>query len=204
MAKKTGVGTALGFLNFIMTAIMAGVKSREEVDEIAALPVETLKRLIDQFVQSLIVAVKMVKNIFPINIGGNRTTEQVVAAGNYSYSNSWITSKNFPMRPRQGKREVILVDMPGDFTLVDALAKLTELGLEQPVYEDGLFFGEQHPEKQREAPIMFPHEPVPDSDGYLSVVFLWSSGGGRRLALSLTGSRWFSNVRVAGVRKLPA
>jgi len=206
MAKKTSVGSALGFLTLISTGIMAGVKSKEDIDDIVSLPEATTKPLIDRFVQMLHVAAQTVKNIFSINVGDNRTTEQVVAAGNYQYANPWINDKNFPWRRRQGKKMIELVDMTQHgfqptYTLNDALAVLQKLGLERPVYEDGLLFGEQYPEKQRERPIMFPHEAVLDADGYPSVVYLWSYSGDRKLYLFWADYGWYSDALVAGVRK---
>ena len=156
--------------------------------------------VLDQMADLLVRAGQAVRNIFRISIGGNRTTEQVVVAGGYNYANPNINSKLFPMRRRAGKRDIVLVPMPSDFTLEEALAKLVELNLDRPTYEDGLFLGEQHPEKQMERPIMFPHEPVVVG-GVPGVVDRWSRGGGRRLNLDWAGRRWDSFVLVAGVRK---
>ena len=200
MAKKTSVGTALGFVNLVTTGLMAGVKNRDEIDEIVALPESTTKPLIEKFVRSLRMAAQVARNIFRIDARGSRTTEQVVAAGNYSWSNPNINSQLFPMRRCAGKRDIVLVPMPANFTLEEALAKLTELNLGRPTYEDGLFFGEQYPEKQRENPIMFPHEPVV-VDGVPGVVYLWDDDGDRELVLSWADDGWDSIVLVAGVRK---
>lgn len=90
--------------------------------------------------------------------------------------------------------------MPKDFTFEESLSELTKRGLSQPTYEDALLFGEQHPEIQRKAPIMFPHEPVRGAYGRVRVVYLYVRGAGRDLNLDYTCSRWFSYVRVAGVR----
>ena len=89
---------------------------------------------------------------------------------------------------------------PSDYSFADSLAVLQKLGLDRPVYEDGLLTGEQHSEKQRERPIMFPHEPVVVG-GRSSVVCLWSDAGRRELDLGWADGRWDSGVLVAGVRK---
>ena len=171
-------------------------KETEESEE-AELAKETNKV---QTITAVIPAGEVTKNTFIINVGGKRTTEKVVAKGNYSYVDPYITSKNFPMRPRKGACEIVLVEMEQEFSHDDALAKLRELGLKQPLYEDGLFFGEQYPENHWDNPIMFPHEPVPGVRSGPSVVYLWRYDGGRGLGLSLASDRWDSIVRVAGVR----
>lgn len=206
MAKsKSALGGALGLITLVTTKVMASIKEHGE-EILLGLSEDKLGPVVDRFVAELVALAKAASNIFRINVGGNRTTEQVVAAGNYQYVNPWINSQNFPWRRRQGKRTVELVDMaehgfPSTYSFADSLTVLQKLGLDRPVYEDGLLFGEQHPEKQREHSIMFPHEPVTDADGIPDVVFLWCDGGNRELDLDWTSHRWDSDVRVAGVRK---
>jgi len=206
MAKsKSSLGGALGFVTLIVTKVMAAVKEHGE-EILLGLSEDKLGPVIDRFVAELVALAKAASNIFRLNVGGNRNTEQVVAKGNYGYANPWINSKNFPWRRRQGKRTLELVDMaehgfPSDYSFADSLAVLQNLGLERPVYEDGLLFGEQHPEKQREHAIMFPHEPILVADGRPRVVCLWGDVGDRELYLFWTGFGWYSPVRVAGIRK---
>ncbi len=204
MAKsRSSLGGALGFITLVVTKVMAAVKEHGE-EILLGLSEDKLGPAVDRFVADL---AKAASNIFRINnIGGSRTTEQVVAAGNYQYANPWINSKNFPWRRRNGKRTIELVDMTkhgflSTYSFADSLAVLQKLGLARPVYEDGLLFGEQHPEKQREQPIMFPHEPVLSASGRLGVVYLWGDAGGRGLDLGWAGGRWLSHTLVAGVRE---
>ena len=204
MAKRSSLGGALGFVTLVTTKVMAAVKEYGE-DVLLGLSEDKLGPVVDRFVANLVALAKAASNVLRINIGGNRTTEQVVAAGNYSWSNPNITSQLFPWRRRSGKRTIELVDMSqhgfaSDYSLADSLAVLQKLGLDRPVYEDGLLAGEQHPEKQRERPITFPHEPVAVF-GYSVVVYLWSDAGYRKLYLDWAGRRWDSDVLVAGVRK---
>ncbi|MBI2065097.1 MAG: hypothetical protein HYT62_03545, partial [Candidatus Yanofskybacteria bacterium] len=200
------LGRALGLIELIVVTIMTAIR-KHGADVFAVVSDEKLRELTNQFVDGWVAAGKAMSNLFRLNVGGgNRTTEKVVVAGDYKWSNPNINSQLFPWRRRQGKRTVELVDMtqhgfaPGSiYTFSDALAVLVKLGLEQPVYEDGLLFGEQHPEKQREQPIMFPHEPVVVGGGP-DVVYLWSAADVRELGLSWAGDRWSSGVLVAGVR----
>ncbi len=206
MAKsKSSLGSALGFVTLVVTKVMAAIKEHGE-EILLGLSEDKLGPVIDRFVAELVALAKAASNIFSINIGGNRTTEQVVADGNYQYVNSWINGKNFPWRRRQGKRTVELVDMAEHgftkgYSFADSLAVIQKLGLDRPVYEDGLLFGEQHSEKQRERSIMFPHEPVLVARGGPGVVCLWGDAGHRMLRLDWSSDVWYSRTLVAGVRK---
>lgn len=199
------LGRALGLIELIVVTIMTAVR-KHGADVFVVVSDDRLRELTNQFVDAWMATGKAMANIFRINVGGNRTTEKVVLAGKYSWSNPNINNSLFPWRRRQGKRMVELVDMnehgfKSGYSLDDALAVLTKLNLERPVYEDGLLFGEQHPEKQRERSIVFPHEPVV-VDGHPCMVCLWGYAGICELALLWADHRWNSGLLVAGVRKL--
>lgn len=208
MAKTAEVESGTGVFASIITGLVTRVQARggDVGADFHRLSKPEGGSLLDQIADLIVRAGQVAKNLFLISIGGNRTTEQVVAAGNYQYANSWINSNNFPWRRRQGKRTIELVDMAqhgfkSTYSLDDAMAVLQKLGLDRPVYEDGLLFGEQHPEKQRERSIMFPHVPVLDASGHSVVIYLWSLAGNRELNLFWTDYRWLSDTLVAGVRK---
>lgn len=199
------LGRALCLIELIIITIMTALRKHGAYVFTVVSDDKLRRELTSQSVDAWVATGKAMANIFRINVGGNRTTEKVVLAGKYRWSNSHINSWLFPWRRRQGKRTVELVDMnehgfTSDYSLDDALAVLTKLGLERPVYEDGLLFGEQHPEKQRKRRIMFPHEPVV-VDSHLSVVFLSGGSGVRLLNLRRTDPRWNSSLLVAGVHK---
>lgn len=97
---------------------------------------------------------------FRINTTGNRTTNEVIAAGNYDWKHDMVNGENFPMRPiPEGTREIVLLQFDHESTFKEAITEATMQGLEQPRYEDALLFGEQYPKEQRNAPIVFLHEP---------------------------------------------
>ena len=145
----------------------------------------------------------MAKNIFRLTkIGDGRTTEELVRAGNYNHANQNINSRNFPVRSaKRGMREIVLLEFDHDSTSEEVLAEAAKQGLERPVYEDALYFGVEHPEVQRERPVVFFHEPWRDPDGYLLVLCLWSDAGFRGLSLSWFDDRWHRYYRFAFVRK---
>jgi len=145
----------------------------------------------------------MAKNIFRLTkIGDGRTTEELVLAGNYNYTNHNINSRNFPVRRTTSvSREIVLLEFDREISSEEAIVEAAKQGLERPVYEDALYFGVEHPEVQRERPVVFLHEPWRYPGGYLSVLYLWSSAGHRELYLSWFGSRWDCYYRFAFVRK---
>ncbi|OGM93769.1 hypothetical protein A2524_02505 [Candidatus Wolfebacteria bacterium RIFOXYD12_FULL_48_21] len=157
---------------------------------------------VDIFVDAFLKCLQRVKEAFRTMTGGTRTTDEVVAAGNYDWVNSMVNGDNFPMRPMpDGPREIVFLEFDHDTTSEEALAEAERQGLERPLYEDALFFGEQHPEEQRKDPIVFLHEPWQDPCGNLSVLVLDCGDRYRYLRLGYFGDSWDRRCRFAFVRK---
>lgn len=155
--------------------------------------VETIKKLARRVIYRL------------TKIGDGRTTEELTQDGKYNCANPDINSKNFPARARKEKSaEIVFIegkDFDHDPTSEEVLQEAEKRGLKHPVYEDGFYFGVEHPEVQREAPVVFLHEPWRGSVGYLRVLCLWSLGGHRELDLRYFSGRWSRHCRFAFVRK---
>lgn len=138
-------------------------------------------------------------------ISDGRTTEELVRDGKYNYANPHINSANFPARARKEKAAKIVFiegqDFDHDPTTEEVLAEAKSRGWHQPQYEDGLYFGEEHPEVQRENPVVFLHEPWRVPRGTRGVLCLWGSGGHRGLDLRCYDGRWLRRCRFAFVRK---
>src|SRR5262245_63995192 len=58
---------------------------------------------------------------YRITIGDGRSTEELVAAGDYGYAHSCVTSEYFPARPGPGvrTRDIILLEFDADVTADD-------------------------------------------------------------------------------------
>jgi hypothetical protein len=121
---------------------------------------------------------------YRITVGDGRSTEELVAAGSYGYAHSAVISENFPAGagPRRA-REVTLIEFGRAVTAAEALAGAKARGLEPPTYEDALCFGIEHPEVQREAPVVFLHVPWLGYFGRRDVLILWDNAGRRELGL---------------------
>ena len=150
---------------------------------------------------ALMDVIRQLKNFFQLAIGGNRTTEEVVAAGKYDYSNDNVNSQNFPMRPGRGHSQIEIIDFGREVTSEEALIEAKKRGLERPDYEDALLFGEQFSEKQRERPIVFLHEPWLNPDRLLHVLVLRGRSVGRRLDLDWFAFSWRRDYVFAFARK---
>ena len=144
---------------------------------------------------------------YRITTGDGRTTEELVEAGGYAYAHSCVFSENFPARHFGGAstREIVLIELDHDVTADEAIEEAAALGLERPTYEDALYFGIEHPDVQRERPVVFLHDPWYGYFGRRDVLLLWTNAGGRELGLEgfddlLSRAYWFAFVRGARAR----
>ncbi|MGH7311641.1 MAG: hypothetical protein ACREJV_00580 [Candidatus Rokuibacteriota bacterium] len=124
-------------------------------------------------------------------------------AGDYAYAHSCVTSENFPARHygQVGPREIVLLEFDADVTATDAIAAAVGFGLERPVYEDALYFGVEHPDVQRERPVIFLHDPWLGLFGRWDVLCLWNNAGRRELGLEGLDAVWGRTYRFAFVRR---
>lgn len=137
-----------------------------------------------------------------ITAGDGRSTEELVEAGRYAYAHSCVYSENFPARNQGGPRthEIVLLEFDHDVMAKDAIDEASRLGLKPPSYEDALYFGIEHPEVQRERPVVFLHDPWYGYFARRDVLLLWTNVGGRELGLEgfddlMSCGYWFAFVR---------
>lgn len=132
------------------------------------------------------VAVGIVK-IVSIQIGGGRTTDQMVEATrkDYHYINANITQANMPSG--YGKLRFVTLEFrqfDRDPYTEEVTDWQNEPGHGPSGYEDGLRFREYDPEAQRQQPHVFiPEAPWCDADGIPCALGLWSRFGDRGLGL---------------------
>jgi len=140
---------------------------------------------------------------YRITVGDGRSTEQVVATGDYGYAHSCVISENFPLKSLGVKtRDLVLLEFVDDVMSNDAIAEAARLDLTRPTYEDALYFGAQHRDVQRQRPVVFLHEPWLGYFGRLDVLCLWTNAGRRELGLvgfddPRTSDDWLAFVRPA-------
>jgi MOSC domain len=139
---------------------------------------------------------------YRIGPGDGRSTEELVAAGDYGYAHSCVNSENFPARTAQAgePREIVLLAFDHAITSDEATTAAGRLGLGRPTYEDALYFGIAYPDVQREGPVIFLHDPWFGFFGRRDVLCLWSNAGRRELGLEGFDDRWGPEYRFAFVR----
>lgn len=136
-----------------------------------------------------------------ITIGDGRSTEELVEAGRYGYAHSAVISENFPTGAGPARtRDIVLLGFAREVTATEALADATRHGLAAPTYEDALYFGIEHPDVQREAPVVFLHEPWVGYFGRRDVLLLWDNAGCRELGLEGFDDPFSAAYRFAFVR----
>ena len=138
---------------------------------------------------------------YRITVGDGRSTEALVAAGRYGYAHSAVIGENFPARHDGGRRvrAIVLLAFDREVSVHDVLAEAARRELQAPTYEDALYFGIEHPEAQREAPIVFLHEPWVGYFGRRDVLCLWDNAGRRELGLDGYDDTWHRGCRFAFV-----
>ncbi len=139
--------------------------------------------------------------IYRITTGDGRSTEELVAAGEYGYAHSCVNSENFPARCAPGgrAREIILIEFDHEVTSEEAMTVAAQSGLERPMYEDALYFGIAYPDVQRQRPVVFLHDPWFGFFGRRDVLCLWTNGGRRELGLEGFEGSWSPDYRFAFV-----
>ncbi len=136
-----------------------------------------------------------------ITAGDGRSTEELVAAGNYAYAHSCVSSQNFPARrsgPEQ-MRAIVLLEFDRDVTSAEVMTEAARLGLGAPTYEDALSFGIAYPDVQLERSVVFLHAPWVGFFGRRDVLCLWSNAGRRELGLEGFDDLWNRSHRFAFV-----
>ena len=141
-------------------------------------------------------------DLYPINAGDGRSTEELVEAGNYAWAHSQAVTANFPARQfgMGGTREIVLLGFGRPVTTEEMINEAAGMGLERPKYEDALYFGIQHPDVQLEGPVAFLHEPWEGFYGRRDCFCLWSNSGRRELGLEGFDEPWSAGYRFAFVR----
>jgi len=140
--------------------------------------------------------------IYLVSVDYGRSVEDGVEAGQYDWSNSDITSRNFPTK-RKGTAEVAveLVHFNRCISTEGALKNLDSMDMRPAEIHELLAFGEKYPDVQRKFPIVAPGSVWQYRHGDRKVPCLSRDGSGRDLDLRWIGDAWDELCRFAAVRK---
>lgn len=131
----------------------------------------------------------------------NLSLEQMIAVGNYDRSNRNITAKRFPLKGI-GKVELEpkLFYFGRKMSSNDVIAEIEKEGFRPCTIEELLAIGEQHPELQREFPLVELGS-LAEVDGLRRVAYLSRGYLKRGLSLGWFDCEWTGVFRFPSVRK---
>ena len=139
---------------------------------------------------------------YGIHRDNKRDTARLIKAGAYAGVNMLIKPETFPIRVPDvaGERRIVIVgyDTPNNVDANEVIRDSQRLKLSRPDYEDAFFFGEQYPEVQLEAPVVFLHEGY-SWGGHRFYLVLDAEKGRRTLRLVNAGGMWRGTNRFAFV-----
>ncbi len=137
-----------------------------------------------------------VSDAYPIRVDYYRSLSGMIGAGSYNYHNEHINQRNFSLNGSgvdENKAALVSFDEPMESDQV--LAALSERGLTPAPIEVLLALGEQHPDLQRQFPIIALGSIWENDNGRKDVVCLWGGSQGRRLFLQWYYYNWLPGYR---------
>lgn len=193
-AIVSGAGWIGGFVFQLVNELRARGCTDEEIHSLV-----TWKGLpaMGKIADSVVYMIREAKNTFRLTkIGDGRTTEELVRDGGYKLVHSNINSRNFPVRPRHGYRDIVLLEFDrDDISLEEVISEAEKLGLKRPTYEDAFYLGVEHPDVPRNQSVVFLHESRLDMYGDSYVLCLWNDPGYRALFTLWSGNRRLERFR---------
>jgi hypothetical protein len=144
---------------------------------------------------------KPVPESYSLTINRQRSRAEMVAAGKYDYVNPNITEENFPVGEGEAEVKAVLVHLDRSSSDEEVLREMERQGLRPATMDELCAFGEQHPDRQREYPIVAHGSVWTDPYGDRSVGYLWGDAGRRNLYLRWLGRVWPASCRFLAVCK---
>lgn len=199
------MGTSSGLWTAGFGEIGASLKALED----AGVTLEHLTRLRTDKAYALAIGAYMKNGAdavptsdYPIAVDYGRTLEVAIAAGNFGWKHSDITSEHFPSQ-RTGQADLVirLIHLDRDIETDAAIAELDKLGLRPADLPELLAFGEKYPDVQRQFPVVALGSVWQRPDGRRNLPCLGRSGSGRDLDLVWDVFRWYRVCRFAAVNK---
>ncbi len=139
---------------------------------------------------------------YHLKVNRDQSLDAMVEAGRYDYANRDITADHFPPTGSgTTEEEAVLVPFDRFISTETGLAELDRLGLRPGGIAELLAFGEQHPEVQRQFPIIELASVWSDRFGLRLAAYLHGDAFERRLLLYWCGYVWFASYRFLAFRK---
>lgn len=148
-----------------------------------------------------IMVISYITQIFTVLVDETKTVEELVREGKFNWSNSDITSKNFPKHGgKTEKREISLFHFNKTMTSDQVIDEMDKAGYRPATIWELLCLAVAQPNIQREFPVIALGS-VCVIGGNRHVADLCRLAGWRYLDLLWFGHVWNDRCRFAGVRK---
>jgi len=139
---------------------------------------------------------------FVVELKKQLSAKEAIVAGNYDEVNYLInqgaTKNRFSMGGyKSGERKIVLLEVNDSITSQEILFRASRMDLQRPTYRDAFLFGEQYPEEQKNATIVFLHEPPYYYSGHFFNLVLDVRKNRRRVSFVSSGGLWDVSYRFA-------
>jgi len=139
-----------------------------------------------------------------LTIDYSRTLQEMISAGNYHWTNSDVTERNFPLPAKLNSKKTLsarLFHFSRVMSSKDIINVMRELNYRPATLFELLALGETYPKLQKEFPIVTLSSFMCGNDGIYTVPVLGFPGGERRLALRFLYGDWSVFFRFLAIRK---
>lgn len=139
---------------------------------------------------------------FDLVVDYSRTVREMVNAGNYDWINSDITEKNFPLPTELSGKKISmsskLFHFNKDISSEDAIFEIKKAGYYPATLAELLALGENHPELQREFPIVGLGSVLYNVIDFKPVPVICSNDNERKLSLPWLDREWSDDYLFLG------
>lgn len=155
-------------------------------------------------IREFFIANQLGSETYHLSIDYRQSLADMIASGHYDWKNDDINKKNFPVEGSEVVEvDALLIHLNRSINPDNTLKELDRMGYRPATLPELLAFGRQHPELQRQFPIIALGSVWQSPDGVCRVACLDGRDGGRDLRLFWfgTGLGWVGHCRFLAVRK---
>ncbi len=137
----------------------------------------------------------------PVTIDYSQSLNQMIKAGHYNFANFSINERNFPYERSSGLAgfKIELIHFNRNIGSDEAIKELDKMGLRPATLAELLALGAQHPDLQRQFPIVVLNSVWQRPFGLRYVPYLWDDSDKRNLNLNWFDDDWNASYRFAAV-----
>jgi hypothetical protein len=203
MSQKSNVVSGMGVALSLVQTLVASVRKAGGTDEdVHRLATPDANGVWDKIATLVVQAGK--RGVFTLVVDYGRGLQDSIDAGKYDHSHPQISSGNFPPNQDEvGEKHVqfVMYDFGRDILEAVITARMRKDGKRPATLRELLAFGENHPELQRQFPIVALNAVCVGDNGGLLVAYLDNGRVGRTLGLQRFRSSWGSTCRFLAVSK---